>query len=157
MLSVSYPTCYLFWLSCWMGIPSSLLLRSDLVSKIIRLFYDVSCCYDPHAIHVVHFDHLTSRVKVHKLDPLWIQSLFCFSWSGLRWSVSYLGPLQKSYEDASGCILIYTYCAVFLLIAIVCVCAVMQYDELVCDSLLACTFDFSFCLVFVLLEDTLLM
>lgn len=53
-----------------MGIPSSLLLRSDLVSKIIRLFYDVSCCYDPHAIHVVHFDHLTSRVKVHKLDPL---------------------------------------------------------------------------------------
>jgi len=174
MLSVSYPTCYLFWLSCFlwrkwdtkhiqkkkkggMGIPSSLLLRSDLVSKIIRFFYDVSCCYDPHAIHVVHFDHLTSRVKVHKLDPLWIQSLFCFSWSGLRWSVSYLGPLQKSYEDASGCILIYTYCAVFLLIAIVCVCAVMQYDELVCDSLLACTFDFSFCLVFVLLEDTLLM
>jgi hypothetical protein len=167
MLSVSYPTCYLFWLSCFlwrkwdtkggMGIPSSLLLHSDLVSKIIRLFYDVSCCYDPHAIHVVHFDHLTSRVKVHKLDPLWIQSLFCFSWSGLRWSVSYLGPLQKSYEDASGCILIYTYCAVFLLIAIVCVCIVMQYDELVCDSLLACTFDFSFCLVFVLLEDMLLM
>lgn len=53
-----------------MGIPSSLLLHSDLVSKIIRLFYDVSYCYDPHAIHVVHFDHLTSRVKVHKLDPL---------------------------------------------------------------------------------------
>jgi hypothetical protein len=63
LLSVSYPTCYLFWLSCFlwrkwdtkggMGIPSSLLLHSDLVSKIIRLFYDVSCCYDPHAIHVV--------------------------------------------------------------------------------------------------------
>lgn len=53
-----------------MGIPSSLLLHSDLVSKIIRLFYDVSYCYDPHAIHLVHFDHLTSRVKVHKLDPL---------------------------------------------------------------------------------------
>lgn len=27
-----------------------------LARSIIQLFYDVSCCYDPHAIHVVHFD-----------------------------------------------------------------------------------------------------
>lgn len=37
--------------------------------------------------------------------------------------------------------------AVFLLIATVCVCTVMQYDELVCESLLACTFDSSSCLI----------
>lgn len=158
MLSVSYPTCYLFWLSCflwrkwdtkhikkekkeegWGFLHLCCCTQIWLARSIIRLFYDVSCCYDPHAIHVVHFDYLTSRIMVHKLDPLGVQSLFCFSWSGLRWSVSYLGPLQKSYEDASGCILIYTHCAVFLLISIVCVCIVMQYDELVCDSLLACT------------------
>lgn len=53
-----------------MGILSSLLLQSDLVSKIIWLFNDVVSCYDPCANLVVHFDHLTCRVKFHKLVPL---------------------------------------------------------------------------------------
>lgn len=37
--------------------------------------------------------------------------------------------------------------AVLLLSAIVCVCTVMQCDEAVCESLLACTFDSSSCLI----------
>ena len=116
----------------WRDVDS--VLQSDLVSKIIWLFNDVFSCYDPCANLVVHFDHHTCRVKFHKLVPLWVQSLFCFSWSRLRWNV-YLGPFQKSYEDTSY---LYSVCCLSSNCNSLCLHS-MQYDELVCDSLLACT------------------